>query len=243
MLEERKNKFINRSNIIHNNLYDYSKIDYKNMNTKVDIVCQKHGVFQQIPNSHSRGQGCPKCGKIKNGANKTKRAKKEFIEKANLLHKNKYDYSLVEYKNSQTKVIIICPDHGEFKQKPNGHLSGQCVKCADANRTSVWSYSNWQKAGEKSKRFDSFKIYVIRCWNDEEEFYKIGKTFMKVKDRFKYQQIPYKYEIINILKGEAKAISELEKQLQLENKINKYVPKTTFSGANECFSKRPKLLK
>lgn len=54
----------------------------------------------------------------------------EFIERAKLKHDNKYNYSKVEYINSKTKVIIICPIHGEFEQKPYNHLYGQgCPKC------------------------------------------------------------------------------------------------------------------
>lgn len=57
--------------------------------------------------------------------------KQEFIEKARAKHGCKYDYSKVEYINNHTKVCIICPEHGEFWQTPNKHLSGQgCPKCA-----------------------------------------------------------------------------------------------------------------
>lgn len=61
----------------------------------------------------------------------------EFIKKAQQVHKNedgtsKYDYSKVEYKNSKTKICIICPEHGEFWQKPYNHLVGYgCKKCAN----------------------------------------------------------------------------------------------------------------
>lgn len=47
--------------LIHNNLYDYSKINYKKANTKVRIICKKHGIFTQTPTCHLRGQGCPNC--------------------------------------------------------------------------------------------------------------------------------------------------------------------------------------
>ena len=54
----------------------------------------------------------------------------EFIQKAKEVHGNKYDYSLVDYKNAKTKVKIICPIHGEFEQKPNDHLNKRgCRKC------------------------------------------------------------------------------------------------------------------
>ena len=60
-----------------------------------------------------------------------KLTKYEFIEKAKKIHGDKYDYSKVEYVNSQTKVCIICPEHGEFWMKPNDHLSRKygCHKC------------------------------------------------------------------------------------------------------------------
>ena len=60
-----------------------------------------------------------------------RKTKDEFIKDANEIHNGKYDYSKVEYKNSKTKVCIICPEHGEFWMKPNSHLSGQgCPKCS-----------------------------------------------------------------------------------------------------------------
>lgn len=54
----------------------------------------------------------------------------EFIDKAKVVHGDKYDYSRVEYKNTGTKIAIICPEHGEFLMTPNSHLVGQgCKKC------------------------------------------------------------------------------------------------------------------
>ena len=55
------NNFIKQSNVIHNNSYDYSQAVYINSQTKVKIICRKHGEFWQTPNMHLRGQGCPKC--------------------------------------------------------------------------------------------------------------------------------------------------------------------------------------
>lgn len=59
-------------------------------------------------------------------------SKKEgFINKANLIHKDKYDYSKVVYINNKTKICIICPLHGEFNQRPDNHanLKHECPKC------------------------------------------------------------------------------------------------------------------
>lgn len=55
----------------------------------------------------------------------------EFIEKAKIVHGRKYSYDKVAYRNMLTNVTIICPIHGEFKQKPSEHLSGRgCRKCS-----------------------------------------------------------------------------------------------------------------
>lgn len=123
-----RNDFINKANLIHNNKYDYSKVEYVNNSTKVCIICPEHGEFWQTPRNHLIGQGCPLC----NGTFKL--TNQEFIEKANKIHNNKYDYSKVEYVNNCTKVCIICPKHGEFWQTPHHHLNGHgCSKCRNEN--------------------------------------------------------------------------------------------------------------
>ena len=123
-----RNDFINKANLIHNNKYDYSKVEYVNNSTKVCIICPEHGEFWQTPRNHLIGQGCPLC----NGTFKL--TNQEFIEKANLIHNNKYDYSKVKYVNNNTKVCIICPKHGEFWQTPHHHLNGHgCSKCRNEN--------------------------------------------------------------------------------------------------------------
>ena len=51
--------FIEKANLVHNNKYDYSLVNYINNKTKVKIICKIHGAFEQIPDSHLRGRGCP----------------------------------------------------------------------------------------------------------------------------------------------------------------------------------------
>jgi len=126
-MESNKNKFIKKSIIKHSNKYNYSLINYNGSRIKVKIICPKHGIFEQEPANHTRGQGCPICKGVKRSS------KKEFIEKSNKVHNNKYDYSLVEYKNNKTKVKIICIKHGIFKQRPDNHINVKagCPKCAN----------------------------------------------------------------------------------------------------------------
>lgn len=57
--------FIERANKIHNNLYDYSLVDYNGIYSKIKIICSKHGIFEQIPNNHLLGKGCKLCANAK----------------------------------------------------------------------------------------------------------------------------------------------------------------------------------
>lgn len=118
-----KDIFIDRSISIHNNKYDYKLVDYVNINTKVKIICPTHGVFEQTPKKHLKGQGCGKCKGFKKS---TYDIVKEFTN----IHGDKYIYSKVYYKGAKSKVIVICKEHGEFKITPNDHLNGiGCKKC------------------------------------------------------------------------------------------------------------------
>lgn len=146
--------FIKRARVIHNNKYDYSKVDYKASKEKVLIICPEHGEFLQTPDSHLKGHSCLKCSKV------YRYNSNEWIEKAKAVHRYKYDYSEVVYVNNTTKVRIICKEHGEFEQTPANHIKGKnCPKCTghfldknfflekakkiykDKNSNSIYDYS------------------------------------------------------------------------------------------------------
>ena len=109
--------FIKRAKEVHGDKYDYSKVEYKGNSKKVIIICPEHREFEQIPANHLRGAGCKKCATIETHK-KQSNTTESFIKKAKEVHGDKYDYSKVEYINNREKVIIICPEHGPFKQKP-----------------------------------------------------------------------------------------------------------------------------
>lgn len=128
-----KENFISRAQEIHSSFYDYSSVNYKSTGTKVDIICPIHGVFNQTPDNHLRGQGCPSCSGNK------KKTTEEFISIASATHKNAYTYSSVKYINNSTKVLITCPTHGDFEQTPANHLSGNgCPRCAWKNYNTIY---------------------------------------------------------------------------------------------------------
>jgi len=124
-------EFIKKANRIHSNKYDYSKSSYKNTRTKTIITCKTHGDFLITPFSHLQGHGCKNCNKP------IKKSLSQFIHQASSIHNNKYDYSKTNYINNKTPVTIVCPKHGEFKQKPSDHLKSLgCPFCAASNVTS-----------------------------------------------------------------------------------------------------------
>ena len=147
-------EFIQRAKEVHGDKYDYSKVEYKGNKNKVCIICPEHGEFWQTPNSHLQGQGCPKCV----GKNKTT---EEFIIEAREVHGDKYDYSKVEYVNTQTPVCIICPEHGEFWQKPNIHLSGSgCPSCIKNKKLNIEDFIT--KAREvHGDKYDYSKVEYV----------------------------------------------------------------------------------
>ena len=157
-------KFIKKAKKIHGNKYDYSLVNYKNRNTEIEIICPEHGSFIQRPYLHIKGRGCSLCGSkksIKSNQSNTD----EFVEKANKIHNNRYDYSLVNYVNAKTKIEIICPNHGKFMQMPCDHLKGRgCCKCG--------------RDLQRNKASDSFDEFVRKAKKIHNNKY--------IYDKFKY---------------------------------------------------------
>ena len=176
--------FIKKARKIHGDKYDYSKVEYKNSNTKVTIICPIHGDFEQTPATHLQGKGCSKCG------GKNKLTTEEFIKRAKEIHDGKYDYSKVEYKNNSTNVCIICPDHGEFLQRPMVHLrGGGCIKCGGTATLTAEEFINKAKKvhGDKydySKveyKNSTTKVCIICKEEGHGEFYQTAKNHLKGK--------------------------------------------------------------
>ncbi len=133
--------FIKKAKEIHGDKNDYSLVNYVGSTEKVIIICKEHGEFEQVPSSHLGGAGCKTCSFI-NIKNNQLRNNDSFIEKANKVHNNYYNYSKVEYKGCFENVIITCPLHGNFEQKPAKHLYGQgCTECNRKRRNDKFTMS------------------------------------------------------------------------------------------------------
>lgn len=148
-----REEFITKCTSTHGDKYDYSKLIYINSRTKVEIICKIHGSKWVSPDHHSSGKGCLDCGNNSAKA-KTTYTNEKFIIQAKEVHGDRYDYSKVEYVNSQNKVIIICTRHGEFLIKPNKHIHSKrgCEKCG------------YEKSFEISKsRRTSDSNFILKC--------------------------------------------------------------------------------
>ncbi len=113
----------------HKDKYSYINTIYVGTKQKVVILCPLHGTFNQTPNDHLSGYGCPECGKkIRRKNNKI--TTNMFIHRAIVVHSTKYDYTQSTYEHNKKKLLILCPKHGPFLQTPNSHLNGcGCPKC------------------------------------------------------------------------------------------------------------------
>lgn len=132
-----QDELIKKCQKVHNDKYDYSKVNYIDNKTKIEIICPLHGSFFKTSTNHlNNKQGCPKCSKEEYNE-KYKKPLNEFIEQCNKNFDNKYDYSKVKYKTLNDKVTIICPKHGEFKKVAWNHYRndtiGGCPKCLKEN--------------------------------------------------------------------------------------------------------------
>ena len=150
-------EFVAKARSVHGDKYDYSKVEYKGRDVKVEIICLQHGVFLQTPHNHLRGQKCPKCA-IQEKMSTTEK----FITKAREMHGDKYDYSLVEYMGSRAKVNIICPKHGVFLQTPDAHTSGSiCPICANEAKMNTLEHYIQLSIDKHGDKYDfSSSVYL-----------------------------------------------------------------------------------
>ena len=239
---DKTSYWINMAIEVHGDRYDYSLVEFLRASIKIKIICEEHGMFEQTPNNHLRGKGCLKCAQRNDNLRDTF---ENAVKKANKIHNFRYNYPHQEYINARTKLIIECTIHGEFKQTLDSHLRGSgCPECSFIDISNKfrelnvgWKPKDWVKLSYISKNFDSFKVYIIKCWDENEEFYKIGRTFTTMEHRFKSKRkMPYNYSIMEVVEGSAEEMYNLENELQRKHKEFEYTPKIEFAGITECFS-------
>jgi len=151
-LQSTMNSFIELSQKIHGLKYNYNEVNYINQKTKVKIICPEHGIFEQQPNSHLSGAGCPKCS---SGRFNSSLSNKDFLKRANKKHNSRYQYP-EKYTRAHDYIEIICPSHGSFKQKAYLHLQGQgCPECGHQKSNNKRKLSNKDFLKRANKKHNS----------------------------------------------------------------------------------------
>lgn len=119
-------------NTIHGDKYHYYDLTVNSLKDKIKIFCDIHGEFEQRVDIHLKGEGCKSCYLEKRSV-EARLTREEFIEKANLIHNNEYNYDSTYYVSCDKKVKIKCLLHGEFEQNANSHLNGRgCPICSQS---------------------------------------------------------------------------------------------------------------
>lgn len=204
----------------HGEKYDYSQTVYISGKKKVKINCKEHGEFMQQADAHIRqGQGCPTCGKNKQISKRTKTLE-QFISDAIKIHGDKYDYSKSIYLNDNSKILIICSEHGEFEQKVSNHLQGKgCNKCADIIR-----------ASKKTKPFEQFiedakKIHSEK-YTYENVIYKNSKNNILVTCKIHGD---FKITPTNLLTGKGCPICVNKGEMKIFEKLKLLYPSIEYN--------------
>lgn len=153
--------FINEAKEIYGDRYDYSKVEYKNRDHRVIVVCPVHGDFQVYAREHLDGKGCPKCEKGE-----------KFIAKLKEKFGDKFGLDEFVYESSTTPVTLICPTHGAFSKLPNQILNLQfgCPHCGGDAKAEIHNAAVAKKQAakeEKQRAIDEMNAQKLQEWKDE----------------------------------------------------------------------------
>jgi len=160
---------------LHNNKYDYSKVIWNGSDNEINVICNIHGDFIIRAQDHKSGRGCQKCSK-ENKIQYNKHNTEIFIRNAIQKWGNTFDYSKVDYIDSNNKVIIICKKHGEIEIFPPNHLNYGCGACGRENRTSS-NELNLGLIGRMSElKAKCKREFVSKASNVHENMYNYSST-------------------------------------------------------------------
>lgn len=220
------------------NFYDYSKVVFCGSKGYIEIGCPIHGWFEQRYDHHKNGSNCKSCSKVIKKEVMTMEYQ-EFVKRSEKIHKGLYHY----YENlkieRRVKVKIFCKRcDKDFYQTTQSHLEGH--GCRTCNRGEIIGFKRSQFIEIAETKGGKATLYIIKCYNETETFYKVGITTNSVEKRFSSGKMPYKYTVEYKVHEDASYVWDLEKRYLESNKENHYIPKIPFSGhLKECFSRLP----
>jgi len=153
--------FIAEAKEIYGDRYDYSKVDYKNRDHRVTVVCPIHGDFQVYAREHLDGKGCPKCEKGE-----------KFLVKLKEKYGDKFGLEQFVYESSTSLVTLICPTHGAFSRLPHQILNSRfgCPECGNEVQRKKQEESHNAAVAKKEeirKAKEEQEIQWLKGWEEE----------------------------------------------------------------------------
>lgn len=135
--------FIAEAKAIYGDRYDYSKVEYKNREHRVTVICPIHGEFNVYAREHLDGKGCSKCEKSD-----------KFLAKLHEKFADKFGLEQFVYQSSTEPVTLICPEHGAFTRLPNQILNSTfgCPECANKVKEDAHAQAVARKENEKRQK-------------------------------------------------------------------------------------------
>ena len=235
--------FIEENKRIFGDITDFSLVGDISKDTKIDLVCTIHNhSFNLSVTARLNGQKCTKCAEENYSRIRTKTTE-QYVTEARKIHGDSCDYTDTIYIKATENITVKCNKHNiYFSTNPDNHIrGGKCRKCLSENiskalkgKEGTCGYTRTGYINQANGR--EARVYLIKCFNENEEFYKIGKTFLELTTRFKKSNLCYNYEEVHSIYGEAGYVYDLEIELQKKYKDYKYKPKNYFAGYTECFN-------
>jgi hypothetical protein len=153
--------FKKQADSAHNNHYSYPEKKYLNAFTKIKIKCPTHGIFQQTPDSHLRGTGCPKCAIQQSTLDQTLSENEVNFRLSKKCGKGDFMVRLVKgaYKGMNSKSAVICTIHGRQPRRiMTSVMTSPCLECSNTKHVRGYTTNEFLKI--LKKRFNNkYKIH------------------------------------------------------------------------------------
>ena len=228
-----KEMFIEEAIKVYGDKDDYTNTNIISSREKIEVRCKKHDVsFTKDIQTYLGGWGCPSCS-AENYRKLRAIPKDEYYNRTNKKHNNLYTYNS-DFTTTANTVTFFCKEHGKQRINAYSHLLGAgCKHCeTEPFKTNRITKEGYAKLANGRDTF----LYLIECYKGNEKFYKIGKTYRKLTQRFTNSNMPYKYKVIHKYADTAENIWDLEEELHNSYKEFSHRPRNWFAGYTECYN-------
>lgn len=169
-----KDEFIQKAKEIHGDKYDYSKLDYVTLSSKLPIICPDHGEFLQYGHHHLKGAGCKQCG-IDNRSGSNSHERQKSINTMKKLLGDEFWSTYRPKLLGREQIEITCPTHGVKKysfHRIKNHK--ECPSCVDDRKN--------QNIAAKSSEWEIYKREVKK---ETEKQWKYNRNFIRHYDEIR----------------------------------------------------------